>query len=96
MTRTIIANSEAPVPVGPYSHAAIGADGSLYLSGQTPIDPSTGALDDGDVGAQTTRVFTNLSSVLTAAGPTLDDVTKVNVYSSLITNATQHSGVSSC
>jgi 2-iminobutanoate/2-iminopropanoate deaminase len=52
----------------------------VFLSGQTPIDPSTGRLVDGDVAAQTRQVFANLASVLSAAGRTLDDVTKVNVY----------------
>ena len=80
MTRTTVSDPHAPEPVGPYSHAARGADGTLYLSGQTPIDPSTGRLVDGDVAAQTRRVFENLASVLSAAGRTLDDVIKVNVY----------------
>ena len=80
MTRTTLSDPHAPEPVGPYSHAALGADGTLYLSGQTPIDPSTGRLINGDVAAQTRRVFDNLASVLSAAGRTLDDVIKVNVY----------------
>jgi len=80
VTRTTVSDPRAPEPVGPYSHAAIGADGSVFLSGQTPIDPSTGKLVDGDVAAQTRQVFENLASVLSAAGRTLDDVTKVNVY----------------
>ena len=52
----------------------------LYLSGQTPIDPATGALVKGDVVVQTRRVFANLAIVLAAAGLTLDDVVKANVY----------------
>ncbi|MGO4533532.1 Rid family detoxifying hydrolase [Leifsonia sp. 2MCAF36] len=80
MTRTSISDPNAPEPVGPYSHAVIGAGGALFLSGQTPIDPSNGALVGGDVAAQTAQVFTNLKSVLAAAGRTFDDVVKVNVY----------------
>jgi len=80
MTRSTVTDPNAPKPVGPYSHAAIHPAGPLYLSGQTPIDPATGALVDGDVAAQTRRVFANLESVLSAAGRTLDDVVKVNVY----------------
>lgn len=80
MTRTSIADPDAPEPVGPYSHAAIGTGGALYLSGQTPIDPSTGQLVSGDIAAQTVQVFANLKSVLAAAGRTFDDVVKVNVY----------------
>lgn len=82
MPRITVTAPEAPEPVGPYSHAvrAGGAGELLLLSGQTPIDPATGALVDGDVGTQTRRVFANLAAVLAAAGLTLDDVVKVNVY----------------
>lgn len=79
MPRTTIVAAEAPAAIGPYVHAARG-DGVLFLSGQTPIDPSTGALVEGDVGEQTRRVFANLTAVLRAAGGSLDDVVKVNVY----------------
>ena len=80
MTRSTVTDPRAPTPVGPYSHAAVHPAGPLYLSGQTPIDPATGALVDGDVATQTRRVFANLESILIAAGRTLDDVVKVNVY----------------
>jgi 2-iminobutanoate/2-iminopropanoate deaminase len=52
----------------------------LFCSGQTPIDPATGKLIDGDVTAQTHRVFDNLAAVLEAGGLTLGDVVKCNVY----------------
>jgi 2-iminobutanoate/2-iminopropanoate deaminase len=80
VTRSTVFDPHAPEPVGPYSHAAVGADGTVFLSGQTPINPSTGRLVDGDVAAQTAQVFANLASVLSAAGRRLDDVVKVNVY----------------
>jgi 2-iminobutanoate/2-iminopropanoate deaminase len=80
VTRTTVSASSAPEPVGPYSHAALGADGTIFLSGQTPIDPTTGKLLEGDVAAQTRQVFANLGSVLSAVGRTLDDVVKVTVY----------------
>lgn len=79
MPRDAVNAAEAPVAVGPYSHA-VRARGLLYLSGQTPIDPATGRLIDGGVSAQTARVFANLAAVLAAAGLTLDDIVKVNVY----------------
>ncbi|CCG02593.1 Rid family detoxifying hydrolase [Blastococcus saxobsidens] len=81
MPRFTVDAPDAPAPVGPYAHAA-GHDqhGMLYLSGQTPIDPATNALVDGDVAEQAHRVFTNLGQVLAAAGRTLSDVVKVNVY----------------
>lgn len=81
MGHTPISAPDAPHPIGPYSVAALDeASGLLFLSGQTPIDPATGALVDADVGAQTRRVFTNLERVLDAAGCSLADVIKVNVY----------------
>jgi 2-iminobutanoate/2-iminopropanoate deaminase len=52
----------------------------LYCSGQTPIDPATTKLIDGDVTAQTHRVFDNLQAVVEDAGLTMDDVIKCNVY----------------
>lgn len=80
MARSTITDPHAPEPVGPYSHAATSSTGALYLSGQTPIDPATGALVEGDVEEQTRRAFANLQSVLAAAGRSFDDVVKVNVY----------------
>jgi len=81
MPRHTIHAPAAPRAVGPYSHAASGAHGSpLYLSGQTPIDPETGRLVEGDVTAQTERVLANLALVLSSCGRDLADVVKVNVY----------------
>ena len=80
MTRLTVFDPHAPAPVGPYSHAASTPGGPLHLSGQTPIDPATGALVEGDVETQTRRVFANLESVLAASGRSFDDVVKVNVY----------------
>ncbi|NQX34144.1 Rid family detoxifying hydrolase [Herbiconiux sp. VKM Ac-2851] len=81
MPRQTVHANDAPAAVGPYSHAATGQGRELlYLSGQTPIDPATGRLVDGDVVAQTERVFANLGLVLAAAGRTLVDAVKVNVY----------------
>ena len=79
MTRDAVHAPAAPVAVGPYSHA-VRAGGLLYLSGQTPIEPATGALVEGDVETQAGQVFANLAAVLAAVGASLDDVVKVNVY----------------
>jgi len=65
--------------VGPYSHA-IDADPFVFCSGQTPIDPATGALVTGDVGAQTTQCLTNLLAVLAEAGLGPGHVQRCNVY----------------
>ncbi|MEJ3405697.1 Rid family detoxifying hydrolase [Rathayibacter sp. YIM 133350] len=80
MPRSAVSDPAAPQPVGPYSHAASGAGDLIYLSGQTPIDPSTGALVDGGIQAQTEQVFANLASVLAASKRDFGDVVKVNVY----------------
>lgn len=78
---TPISAPAAPQPIGPYSVAALDeASGLLFLSGQTPIDPTTGQFVDGDVATQTRRVFDNLQHVLAAAGASMADVLKVNVY----------------
>ncbi|OGO77119.1 MAG: reactive intermediate/imine deaminase [Clostridiales bacterium GWB2_37_7] len=71
--------AEGAVSVGPYSHA-IDAGEFVYLSGQTPIDSTTGKLVEGDISAQTLQCFKNLFCVLKAAKLTPDHVVKVNVY----------------
>jgi len=67
MSRTVIQTADAPAAIGPYSQA-IRAGGMLFLSGQIPMDPATGALIEGDVQAQAERVMANLDAVLQAAG----------------------------
>ena len=79
MPRTHLESSFAPAAIGPYS-VGVWAGDLLYLSGQTPIDPATARLIDGDVQAQTHRVFDNLEGALRDAGLTMDDVIKCNVY----------------
>ena len=79
MTRSAFTSPEAPHAVGPYSQAIASGD-QVFLSGQTPIDPATGALVETDVAGQAQRCFDNLEAVLGAAGLTFDDVVKVNVY----------------
>jgi 2-iminobutanoate/2-iminopropanoate deaminase len=71
--------SPAAATVGPYSHAVWAGD-LLYLSGQTPIDPSTGKLAEGDLGDQTRQCFVNLFDVPAAASLAPEDLIKVNVY----------------
>ena len=69
----------APKAIGPYS-AAVRAGDYLYCSGQTPLDPATGELIDGDVRAQTKRVLDNLRIVLQAAGADFSRVIKCSVF----------------
>lgn len=79
MTRVAFSSDDAPRAVGPYAQAVASGE-HLFLSGQTPIDAATGALVEGDVAEQTARCFDNLAAVLGAAGLTLEDVVKVNVF----------------
>ena len=78
-TRSIIHSDQAPKAIGPYSQA-VRVGGTLYLSGQTPLDPATGELVGGDISAQARRVFDNLAAVLAAAGAGFDDVVRVGIY----------------
>jgi 2-iminobutanoate/2-iminopropanoate deaminase len=72
-------NAPGAVVVGPYSQA-VDSGQAIYLSGQTPLDPSTGKLAEGGIAAQTEQCFKNLFGVLAAAGLFPDDVVKVNVF----------------
>lgn len=69
----------APAAVGPYSHA-VRAGGLLFCSGQTPLDPGTGKLIEGSVGAQTVQCLENLATVCRAAGAQLADAVRMGVY----------------
>lgn len=77
--REATSTSQAPAAIGPYSQA-IRAGDFLFVSGQIPLDPATGALVAGDVAAQTHRVLRNLGAILTAAGTSFDHVVKTTVY----------------
>lgn len=78
MTRTPITSPHG-VAIGPYSHA-IDTGTTVFLSGQTPIDPATGELVTGSIDAQTRRCLENLRAVLDAGGLALDDVVKCTVF----------------
>jgi 2-iminobutanoate/2-iminopropanoate deaminase len=79
MPRKPVSSTHAPKAIGPYSHA-VWTGNLLYCSGQTPIDPATSKLVEGDISDQTRQAFTNLEAVLRDAGLSMDDVIKVNVY----------------
>ncbi|MCZ2077145.1 MAG: RidA family protein [Bryobacteraceae bacterium] len=74
-----VATDDAPKAIGPYSQAVI-HDGTIYLSGQIPLDPVTGQVVEGDVAAQTERVLDNIKAVLAACGSSLDLVVKTTVF----------------
>ncbi len=69
----------APGAIGPYSQA-MSVDGWVFCSGQIPIDPKTGELVEGSIGAQTDQVLKNLAAVLEAAGASLARVVKTTVF----------------
>jgi reactive intermediate/imine deaminase len=79
VSRTPVATSQAPQAIGTYSQA-MKVRGTVYLSGQIPLDPATGELVSGDMETQVRRVFENLQAVAQAAGGSLGDVVKLNVY----------------
>ena len=77
--RQAVSSDAAPRAIGPYSQA-IRAGSLLFVSGQIPLDPATGAMIDGDIAAQTHRVFANLKAILEAAGASFDHVVRTTVY----------------
>ena len=79
MQKNIIATTNAPAAIGPYSQA-IDCGSLLITSGQIPIDPATGNLVEGDITAQTRQSLTNVKAILEAAGLTMDNVAKTTVF----------------
>jgi endoribonuclease L-PSP len=77
--REEIFTEKAPKPIGPYSQAVI-AGSFVFVSGQIPIDPTTGEMVPGGIKEQTKRVLENIKAVLEAAGCTLDDVVYAIVF----------------
>ncbi len=79
MAREVISTDKAPQAIGTYSQA-VKVDKTVYLSGQIPLIPETMELDDADITAAIHRVFSNLRAVAQAAGGSLDDIAKLNVF----------------
>lgn len=69
----------APAAIGPYAQGIV-AQGWVWVSGQIPLDPATGALVDGGIEEQTRRALRNVAAVLEAAGSGLDEVVRATVY----------------
>jgi 2-iminobutanoate/2-iminopropanoate deaminase len=78
MAKYVITN-EAPAPIGPYSQGVVHGD-VLFCSGQTPIDPATGEMVEGDISSQAGRVLENVGAVLRAAGYDFNDVLKTTIF----------------
>ena len=83
--KRIINSKNAPAAIGPYSQA-VEANGTLYISGQLPINPAVGKIEATDTTAQTEQVFANINAILTEAGYTFADVVKSTVFLSDIAN----------
>ncbi|VAW77214.1 RidA/YER057c/UK114 superfamily protein [hydrothermal vent metagenome] len=79
MQRKVIHTDKAPQAIGTYSQAVQCGD-TVYLSGQIPLVPETMEMVDGNMEAQIRRVFDNLSAVATAAGASLADIAKLNIF----------------
>jgi len=79
MSRQTIHSSHAPQAIGPYSQAVRAGD-TVYLSGQIPLNPGTMQLVSGDIEAEIRQVFENLKAVAVAAGGSLANAVKVNVF----------------
>ncbi len=79
MTKIIIHTDRAPKAIGTYSQAVRVGD-TVYLSGQIPLVPETMELVEGNMEAQIRRVFDNLAAVAEAAGASLGDLVKLNIY----------------
>jgi 2-iminobutanoate/2-iminopropanoate deaminase len=77
--REAVSTGDAPAAIGPYSQA-VRAGSLLFVSGQIPLDPDTGAMVEGDIAVQTHRVVRNLAAILEAAGSSLDHVVRATIY----------------
>jgi 2-iminobutanoate/2-iminopropanoate deaminase len=73
--KKIISTTKAPAAIGPYSQA-VEIKGTLYVSGQIPVNPETGKLAEGDITVQTEQVFRNIAAILETAGYSFQDVVK--------------------
>jgi 2-iminobutanoate/2-iminopropanoate deaminase len=92
MPKQAVVTDKIARPIGPFSPAIVD-NGRIYTSGQVAQDPNTGKLIDGGVAAQTAQAIHNIEAVLAAAGKSLGDVVKVNVYLTDMKSFTEMNGV---
>jgi len=92
MSKTAITSPELSPPVGPFSQA-VNVGGFIYFSGQVGQDPETGKVVEGGIVAETERVFQNLSAVLKAAGRSFDDVVRVGVFVTSLSDYATMNGI---
>ena len=87
MPNRVIHTEDAPAPVGPYSQAIAARGELIFVAGQIPLEPRTGAVVAvGDITAQTERVMTSIEAILQAAGADWHDVVKTSVFLSNLEN----------
>jgi reactive intermediate/imine deaminase len=79
MPREPIHTSDAPAAIGPYSQATRAGE-MVFLSGQIALDPNSGLIVEGDISAQALQAFANLRAVCQAAGGSFDDIVRVGLY----------------
>ncbi len=77
--KTAISTTQAPAAIGPYSQA-IEANGTIYVSGQLPINPATGEFAEGGIRELTAQSLTNIKNILAEAGLTMANVVKTSVF----------------
>ncbi|WP_411032176.1 Rid family detoxifying hydrolase [Spongiimicrobium sp. 3-5] len=77
--KKIITSSNAPDPIGPYNQAILSGN-TLYVSGQTPMNPATGKLVQGDIKAETRQSMENIKAILNEAGMTFENVVKASIF----------------
>ncbi len=85
MTKEIISTDQAPAAIGTYSQA-VKVDNTVYLSGQIPLDPATMEVVSGGIQAEIAQVFKNLTAVCEAAGGSLQDIVKLNIFLTDLSN----------
>lgn len=79
MTRNVVFTAQAPAAIGPYSQG-IATGNLLFVSGQLPIDPATGKMIDGDIGAKTQQILKNVAAIAKEAGTELKNTVKTTIF----------------
>lgn len=77
--KKVINTSSAPAPIGPYNQAVLSGN-TLYISGQIPMDATTGTLIEGDIKAETRKCMENLKAILTEADMSFENVVKSSIF----------------
>lgn len=85
MMKKAITSKQAPAPIGPYNQAIMSGN-TLYISGQIPINPATGELENDSIEQETTCVMNNLKAILKEAGMTFKNVVKCSIFISDMNN----------